>query len=239
MKAYMNKKSATPSCQISSQQLRRGSMGMVATVMVAILLAFSLVSSGQAEVRSYLQLDTRLLPASKLKQALKLDVFVKEESRYRREGLVLNKLSLGFRPTFNPWLKAQVYYAHKDMDYTRRLTKHMLVGDVILSARSGTFSLKDRSGNEWHITDRFYRYRNYLELALKTPIHRFTVWTAEEWRFDSDQSRVNMNDVRLGLSMHLPGNLNSKIFYDFESNRRHCEHWQDNSFMGLALTASL
>lgn len=208
------------------------------TTVLAVLLLLT-ISSVQAEVRTYLQVSTALLPKQDHKRDFKLNIFLREESRYRESGLVLNKLFIGVRPTFRPWLLSQFYYANKDMDYTQHQNKHMLVGDIILSSWLGLFTLKDRSGNEWHITDRFYRYRNYFEVAWRTPIRQLTVWTAEEWRYDSDQSRVNVNDIRLGIGLHLRKELNTRIFIDLESNRRSVSNWQQKPFLGLEISSAL
>lgn len=123
------------------------------------------------------------------------------------------------------------------MNYGRHLNKHMLVGNIILSTRFEPFAIKNRSGNEWHITDRFYRYRNYSEFDWRTSAKILTLWTAEEWRFDSDQSRVNMNDIRLGVALSLRKRLNSRIFFDLESNRRNSNVWHDKPFLGMEVKA--
>lgn len=203
------------------------------TIAVVILLSFTTIV--HAEVRTYLQASTGVLT----KSAHKLDLFVKEENRYRESGLVLNKLFIGVKPTILPWLSSQLYYANKDLDYTRHQNKHMLVGDIILSTRMGPFAVKDRSGNEWHITDHFYRYRNYFEMGWRTPVRWLSLWSSEELRFDSDQSRVNMNDVRLGISLRWQKGLNSRIFFDLDSNRRNTDEWHQKPFLGIEMTTAL
>ncbi len=204
-----------------------------------MMIMLSTATQGNAEVRSYLQVSTSLLAKQDHKSDFKLSIFVREENRYRESGLVLNKLFIGVRPTMFPWLSSQFYYANKNLNYTRHQNKHMVVGDIILSTRLGPFTVKDRNGNEWHITDRFYRYRNYFEMAWKTPIRQLTVWTAEEWRYDSDQSRVNVKDVRLGIDLHLQKDLNTRVFFDLESNRRNANNWQQTPFLGLEISSAL
>ena len=219
---------------LSVKKYMRVCRGLVALLCFAAVMAEA--TTARAEVRMYTLVRTRLLDLS---HTSTIDIFLKQENRFRESGLVLNKVFVGLKPKIRPWLSVQIYYANKDLNYTRHLNKHMVVGDIILSTRLGSFAIKNRNGNEWHITDHFYRYRNYSAFAWSTPVGWLTLWTAEEWRFDSDQSRVNMNDIRLGIALGLRKRLNSKIFFDLESKRRNSVSWRENPFLGMELMATL
>ena len=206
-------------------------------LLLLVYFVFAVIApSVRAEVRTYSQVNTHLFNISRTSS---ISIFLKQESRFRESGLVLNKVSVGLKPKILPWLSSQLYYANKDMDYTHHLNKHMLVGDITMSTRFGAFVIKDRSGNEWHITDRFYRYRNYFEVAWRSPVRQLILYSSEEWRYDSDQTRINMNDVRLGMTIDLQKGCNARLFFDFESNRRNTDSWLEKPFLGMELTAAL
>jgi hypothetical protein len=166
-------------------------------VLTTVLLAAK--SADAQEVRTYLQVDVGVYHLDEAPISLKLAPFVKVEDRFRDQGLVLNKTFVGMKLRILSWLSTQFYYAHKDLLYSAHQQKHMTVGDLILTYDDKQIRLSDRIGNEWHVTDRFYRLRNYTELLYKTPLKWLGLWAAEEFRFDSDQERINMNDVRAGF----------------------------------------
>ncbi len=187
------------------------------------------------EGRLYLRGDATAYRLERAPWKLSLGPFLKNESRFREQGLVLEKVSVGMKAQFVPWLSVQAYYAHKDVWSTGHAQKHMAVGDVIVAVSPGAFRLADRSGNEWHATDGFYRYRNDFEVLWRTPAHWLAVWGSEELRVDSDQERVTQNDVALGLQVAPTRGMSIRPFYDIEHLRRGKPRWVRRWYVGLSV----
>ena len=101
----------------------------VALLSVYFVLAV-IASPALAEVRSYLQVSSTLLSKSDQNRGFKLDMFIKQENRFRESGLVLNKVFIGMKPKILPWLSGKIYYANKDLNYTRHLNKHIFAGSL-------------------------------------------------------------------------------------------------------------
>ncbi|RME26718.1 MAG: hypothetical protein D6800_06045, partial [Candidatus Zixiibacteriota bacterium] len=149
----------------------------IGTTAVAVLLFILGALPAAAEVRTYLQAQTGLTAHT---SKVRVDGFFKEETRFREQGIVLHKTYLGLQPHVTGWLTVRVYYANKDLNYTRHLNKHLLAVDFIVRRRWDKLTLTNRFGNEWHVSDKFYRYRNYTEGAYALPIPRQSVWVSEE-----------------------------------------------------------
>jgi hypothetical protein len=195
--------------------------------------------TARAETRTYLDLDVAIAPSVPNAPPPQLRLFGREENRFRNQGLVLNKAFAGARLSAFPWLQLAPYYAKKDMFYGKHVSKHMAVMDLLLTAKLGRLRGKYRLGNEWHVTDSFYRLRNYAELAYVMPLPWLSAWTAEEFRIDSDQQRVNVNDVRLGLGVRAKKRLQIRPFVDVESSRRGKPSWEHLTFVGIAFAAKV
>ncbi len=206
-------------------------------LIVIVALITICFTNSSAETRIYSQI---LLKTSGTTSDTKptFSLFLRQENRFRKSGLVLNKVFIGGVYGFSKIFSFRGYYAFKDLLYKGHFTKNMLVGDIIAKYRWGRYSFLDKNGNEWHITDKFYRYRNYFQISCLTPLNRLKLWTADEIRFDSDQKRINMNDVRLGLCFTIRKNLTFSPFFDLESKRRNKQQWEDTPFLGLFVSSS-
>jgi hypothetical protein len=202
-----------------------------------LLLAVTTPARAQ-EGRLYLRGDYTAYRLNRHPVDLSLGPFLKLEERFRGRGLVYDKLSAGMKVQILSWLTTQLYYAHQDLLDASHVQKYMVVGDIIAARRFGDFRLLDRNGNEWHATDGYYRYRNYLEVLGRAPISWLTLWAAEELRIDSDQARINQNDVRTGIQAVPGGAVAMRLFYDLESLRRNLPTWGNTWYIGLALSFS-
>jgi len=216
---------------------RLGVLGGAAIIpLVAAILLTGIPEQSGAEVRTYLDISKKIASTGAWGFGKKLDLFFRQENRFRESRTVFTKDFFGVREQMLSWLSTQIYYAHKELNYTRRLSKHMLVAELILQMRIGYFRIKNRNGFEWHISDGFDRYRNYSEITCFTPVKGLSLWVAEEFRFDSDQKRINVNDVRIGLRAKLMRSLSLQLFWDVEEKRRGRPSWQRNPFLGFSLS---
>lgn len=166
---------------------------------------------------------------------LSLGPFLRLEERFRARGVVYDKLSAGAKVQILSWLTTQLYYAHQVILDSGSVQKHMVVGDIFVARLFGDFRLLDRNRNEWHATDRYYRYRNYLEVRWQTPVAWLAPWAAEELRVDSDQARINRNDLRVGVSLVPTDAVTLRTFFGFQSNRRNLSEWENTWYIGLAI----
>lgn len=189
----------------------------------------ALASAG--EVRAKVDVDYAIPgPGDK---ALPVRPMLRTEQRFRGQGLVLLKAFVGARAQVLPWLKLQAYYAHKDQLGEEHVQVHMLTLDVILVAHAGPLTLQDRSGNEWHSRPGFYRYRNALLLRLDPGWPWLRPFVSEEVRFDSDQRRMNVNDVLIGADLVASKEATLQLYYDLESKRRSSDTWTATHVAGL------
>lgn len=196
------------------------------------------------EGRFYFDLDYLAIHGHGPTFHMSLRPMFRSEQRFRESGLVLLKTSAGLRFGALPWLSLQTYYAHKDLFYQDHRQAHMAVVDVILHGHLGPLRLMDRNGNEWHVTDGFYRYRNYFETLWEIGRWRpggwnVGLWTSEEFRIDADVGRVNLNDIRVGLQFAPHQGYRLRLFYDLEAKRRGTPDWALTHFVGLVFAVRL
>lgn len=201
-------------------------------VIFLILLTEPVPAAG--EVRLKLDLDYTI-PLQRDNSALAIKPMLRTEQRFRENGVVLNKVFTGLRFDVSPALKIQAYYAHKDLYYSDHQEIHMLVFDLILQYRLKSLTFKERNGNEWHSPSGFYRYRQYFELLHNVGVLRSAIWLSEEFRVDSDQRRVNQNDIRLGINFKLKDPLKIRLYYNLESKRRLKITWEANHIFGIMI----
>lgn len=213
------------------------------TAFFAFSLFPVLASAAPVEARSYLDISANWSLAPESAPKLRLGPFVREESRFRGDGLTYIKASAGARMTFLPWLRAAAYYVHKDFPSSGRQQAHMAVLDVFLDYHLGSLVMFDKSGFEVHVTDAFFRYRNAFELRWKSPLAWISPFARGELRVDSDALRVNMLDGWTGLLLKLPDRehspLSLRMFYGYEANRRGKADWGGVHLLGLALAAKI
>ncbi len=137
------------------------------------------------------------------------------------------KLSAGARSRVLEWLSLAAYYARDENVYGDKARRRgdLLVGDLVLQEALGPVRLLNREGNEWHVTDRYFEYRNLTEFLWRTPAQRVALFAYDEFRIDSDDVRVTFNDLGGGVEVS-SDTLVLRVFYDQEASRRLAPEWQ-------------
>jgi len=213
-----------------------------ASVLIALaIILIPVIARAESEGRTYLDLDGKVYECHVQPLELELRPFVRTESRFREKGLVYQQWFGGVRLKLLPWLSLQSFYSRQDLTYPDKpkAGQNLVVGDVVFHPRFGPFRLLNREENEWHITERFYRYRNMTEVLYTLPFQWLGLYAFDEFRIDSDQSRVNLNDVGGGFQFDPTRQLAIRLFYDRESNRRLKPQWEQTDFLGLSFAGHL
>lgn len=214
----------------------RPALGFLAALLLATP-APGIAQAASREERTYLDVEYTVLRRG----ALALRPFARAESRFRSTGLVYEQWNAGLRLRVLPWLSVAAYYTPREQLYPGKPTafKHVVGADLVLQPSLGRFRLLNRETEEWFATDGFHRYRNLVEVAYPLPGARLSPYVYDEFRFDSDQRRVNMNDVGVGVQFNATPVLTLRLAYDIEANRRLLPTWQYTHFVGLAVAAHL
>jgi len=210
---------------------------VLALLFVAGTVVPSPAQADTGEARLYLDLDGNVLPDARA--PLTLRPMLRTEQRFRRGGLRLLKISAGLRMDVRPWLLLQSYYAHIDKVSTNARDLHMAVFDVVLHHSFAWLGTLFRVGNEWHITDEFYRLRALVVLHFDLGVPWLQPWVSDEIRFDSDQTRINMQESIVGLDFRISSTLKTKLFYDLELTHRSRPGWQRSHVVGLVLAVRM
>ncbi len=198
-----------------------------------VALATATNAMAAKEVRFKLDMDYNVL--GDVSDRFTLRPMIRTEQRFRDQELVLLKVFAGVRTDLLPWLTLQTYYAHKDKLDSDHHVIHMLVLDAILHCKFGPLKISDRNGNEWHSTPGFYRYRNNLDIHLRPGLDWLRLFVADEVRFDSDQARLNVNDLKVGMDFVVDRHLALRTYYDLESKRRSSDRWLNTHVVQLML----
>jgi hypothetical protein len=212
---------------------------------VAFTISPMAASAEPLEARTYLDVDASWPLAPDHAPDLRLGPFVREESRYREDGLTFVKTFAGARMRFSPWLRAAAYYAHKDFPASDRPQAHMAVLDVFGDFHLGPLTGFDKNGFEAHVTDEFLRYRNALEVRWESPLGWLAPFARGELRVDSDAQRVNLLDAWTGLLLTGPSReherspLSLRLFYGYEANRRGRPDWTGVHMLGVEVGARI
>lgn len=209
---------------------------------LALLLLLAAPAPGLAQAasregRTYLDIEFTVLR----KGPLALRPYARAESRFRSTGLAYEQWNAGLRLRILPWLSVAAYYTPREQLYPGKPNafKNVAGADVVLQPSLGRFRLLNRETDEWFATDGFHRYRNLVEIAYPLPGARLSPYVYDEIRIDSDQGRLNMNDVGLGVQFNATATLSLRLAYDIEANRRLLPAWQYTHFVGLAVAAHL
>jgi len=203
----------------------------------SVALATATNAMAEEEVRLKLDMDHNVLGG--VSDTFTLRPTIRTEQRFRDQGLVLLKVFVGVRADLRPWLMLQTYYAHKDKLSSGHDVIHMLVLDAILHYKFGPLKISDRNGNEWHSAPGFFRYRNNLDVHVNPGLDWLRLFVADEVRFDSDQARLNMNDLKVGMDLILSPQLTLRTYYDLESNRRSMDSWVNTHILQIGLIVRL
>lgn len=207
----------------------------LAVLFVLVAPAPGLAQAASREGRTYLDIEYTVLR----KGQFRLRPFARAESRFRSSGLVYEQWNAGLRLRILPWLSVAAYYTPREQLYPGKpiAFKNVVGADVVLQPSLGLFRLLNRETEEWFATDRFHRYRNLSEIAYALPGAPLSSYVYDEFRVDSDQGQLNMNDVGVGVQFNASAALTVRVAYDIEANRRLLPAWQYNHFIGLAVAA--
>ncbi len=203
----------------------------------SVALATATNAMAEEEVRLKLDMDHNVLGG--VSDTVTLRPMVRTEQRFRAQGLVLLKIFAGVRSDVLPWLTLQAYYAHKDKLLPEHQQVHMAVLDIVPHIKLGPVRISDINGSEWHSVPGFYRYRNNLEVALSPGLTWLRLFVADEIRVDSDQARMNMNDLKVGMDLILGSQLTLRAHYDLESKRRSRDSWLNTHVLQIMLKVRL
>ena len=209
----------------------------VLTAMIAGIA--SNAAADTVETRSYV--DLQYTAVSKDAFVISVEPFYKMENRFRDTGLVYTQWNAGIRSNILSWLSAAVYYTPRELAYPNKTNsfKNAAGADLIFKAAAGPVGFMNREANEYQITDNFYRYRNLTEVKLATFEKWPSIYISDEFRADSDQQRINMNNAEAGFEIPGPAGLVFRLLYDVETNRRLLSDWQYTQYAGISCGVKL
>jgi len=200
------------------------------------LISFTfLLSADDYDFRNYLTFNYNFIES---RGGLTLKPFVKIEERFRDSGVVLNKFNAGLKIGFFKWLNSDLFYSLKELFYNGSVRKDLLTAGLTFSFHLSRWNFKSRHRNEWHLSNEFVRYRNYSETDFKIN-RQFGVYASEEFRIDSDEKRINQNDIRTGIDIKIDKKTKFRIFMAMETKRRHSPVWQRTYYLGFSVETSL
>lgn len=204
---------------------------------VVLLNIAAMAQAGTVEARGYMSINCVAVSKTAADAGINLNAFLKLENRFRDTGLVYTQWNAGLNVDILEWLNVSVYYTPREQSYPGKpnVFKNVYGVDLNLSYSLGAIKLYNREANEWQATDNFYRYRNLTGIALKTDGYWPAPYVSEEFRADSDQQRINMNNFEVGLNIKGMGATNFKVLYDIETNRRLLREWQYTQYTGFAM----
>ena len=206
-----------------------------------VLSSGSPVRASEKEFRSYIDIEYTTFRSDGNIWQLALKPYLRVEDRFRAGNLVYQQWNIGLKLRLLSWMSVQEYYTPREQMYSGkpRVNKDVAGSDILLGWSFGPLRMSNRQANEWHLTDRFYRYRNLTDVTYKTPVKWVSLDVFDEIRFDSDQLRTNQNDLGGGLQIDLAKSLTLRVFYDLEASRRQLPNWQYVEYLGLLVGTHL
>ena len=199
---------------------------------LALMAGPGSVRADVGQARVYIDVDGDVLRGAP--GDLTLRPMGRTEQRFGEDGLALLKTSVGLRTDVTSWLRLQAYYAHVDRWTETHHQAHLLVFDFVLHHRWRPVAVSWRIGNEWHDAG-FYRLRNNLDLHLDPGVSWLRLFVSGELRTDSDQARLNMVNVRVGVDLRVDESVSFRLLYNLEINHRSKADWPRVHIAGLML----
>jgi len=166
-------------------------------------------------------------------------VFIKNEERFRRGQLVYAKQIYGITVKMKRLFSFMPFYAHKHLHYSEAATKELSGLDINLGLKSSGLFLKNRVRGEYHITDDFYRIRNAIEAGYTPVPPVLSLFSRYEFRFDTDQERINLNDMSGGLIIKPAAQLPIRLYYNREMKRRNRNSWDNTDSICFSVSVVL
>ncbi|HON79200.1 MAG TPA: hypothetical protein PK544_11965 [Spirochaetota bacterium] len=207
------------------------------TVVLLILFCCNVsVRGAESEYRSLFKLQ--YYPV--IHDADIVGLYVKVEERFRSGDRVYSKQVYGLPVRIVNGLSVMVFYANKYLMENEKQKKSIYGFDVNMKAVTKMFLLKDRIRTEYHETDSFNRFRNAVEAGIKIPyVTMLSLFTGYEFRYDSDQERINVNDILWGIRIKPSQYISFRLYYDDEFNRRNKSYWERTNAFGFQVSVAL
>jgi hypothetical protein len=208
---------------------------------VLLIMTEGTAHSDDKEIRLYSEIEETASQKNGDNLSFTLKPFLREESRFREGRFVYQQWNAGLRFQNKPWFSSQIYYTPRDQMYEGTPYKHkdVMGGDILFFLKIRSLRILNREANEWHMTDNFYRYRNFTNIIYITKIKWLAPYVYDEFRVDNDQKRMNVNDLGVGIQITPSSLLTMQIFYDHESNHRNISDWEYVRYFGLSFIAHL
>lgn len=207
------------------------------TMVISLLFCRGVsVSGAESEYRSLFKFE--YFPV--IHNTETIGLYVKDEERFKHGDRVYAKQVYGLPMKIINGLSVMVFYANKYLMENEKHKKSIYGFDVNIKAVTKLFFLKDRIRTEHHGTDSFNRYRNAVEAGVKIPnFTKVSLFTGYELRYDSDQERINVNDILCGIQIKPYRYLNLRLYYDDEFKRRNKSYWERTNAWCFAASAAI
>jgi len=173
-----------------------------------------------------------------------LDIFFTPEMRFRNDMSTLYYYQVRGGMTFHAhkYLDLSGAYRYLQTKNSKNQWNHddMQYYEMIATpkAKFYGFDLSDANKFEYrvieHATNRWV-YRNLSTIAYPTKIGNFdfTPYVSEEFYYDFEINRINLNWATIGLTKKITKNLNLGVYYRVESVRTgSLDKWTNNSVVG-------
>jgi len=139
---------------------------------------------------------------------------LREETRYKNSKNYYRKTFTGLTRDLNRNWCIGFYYAFIQIKIGEWKDKNMVWPDIIYQRKYKFIILKDRSRIEWHITNKFWIYRNQFKIEL--PItKKVIIWVGDEIRYFFEEDKIGENEAIVGMVMKLNNTFSLNIFYDY------------------------
>ncbi|MHB9030957.1 MAG: porin family protein [Candidatus Latescibacterota bacterium] len=201
------------------------------------MASYGTARADERQIRIYTGIDDTVMERG----AFALQPFVREYSRFVKGKYVYQQWNIGVRMGHASWLSTQVYYSPRDRMYpgSPRTHKHLTGFDILFTPAFGKFELLDREANEWHITDRYYRFRNLMQIMYVPRDRRLSPYVYNEFRADSDQKRINVYGTGFGFRIDPASFVTLRLYYHREGDRRNRPDWKYSRYLAFSLTMHL
>jgi len=221
---------------IDRKKVKAMALSMLAcTIVVCVLFIYTIRSWASSEFRS--NLSMKYMPITTASTAY--GIYIKDEERFQNEKLVYAKQVYGISVKTGDVFSFMPFVAHKHLHYSRQETKKLAGMDINLGAHSSNFFIKDRIRSEYHVTDKFYRFRNATEIGYSMLTEHLSFFGRYEFRFDRDQQRINMNDIAGGIIIKPVKSLSVRLYYNRELKRRNTDSWKKTDALCFGVGAVL
>jgi hypothetical protein len=202
---------------------------------VFFLASGATACADEEQIRLYAGMDGTIWEKKTGDMHFTLQPFVREYSRFVKGKHVYQQWNIGVRMKHLSWLSTQAYYSPRDRMYpgAPRTRKHIAGYDFLFSPKIGNFELLDRTANEWHITDRYYRFRNLAQVRYVPRRNWPSPYIYGEFRADSDQKRINVHGAGFGFQIEPASWATLRVYSMREGDRRNRADWRYSRYLAF------